>query len=102
MSEHGEESTLEITIEPEHRAGVWANFAQVIRSEHEFTIDFVRIDHATGPNYRGTVVARVAMSPLFVAQILEMLDRSWEEYAKRALPKEIFDDEAEEDHGANG
>jgi Protein of unknown function (DUF3467) len=97
-----EEPTLEITIEPEHQAGVWANFAQVVRSEHEFTIDLVRIDHATGPQYQGTVVARVAMSPLFVTQLIEMLDLSWKEYAKRALPKEIFDDEAEQDNGENG
>ena len=102
MNDADDEATLEITIEPEHQAGVWANFARVILSEHEFTIDLVRIDHATGPQYQGTVVARVAMSPLLVTQLAEMLDLSWKEYAKKALPKEIFDDEPGEDNLENG
>jgi hypothetical protein len=61
----------------------------------------VRIDHATGPQYQETVVARVAMSPLLVTQLAEMLDLSWKEYAKKALPKEIFDDEPGEDNLEN-
>ena len=42
------------------------------------------------------------MSPLFLSQLIEMLDLSWKEYAKRAFPKEIFDDETEQDNGENG
>ena len=102
MSDADDGATLDITIEPRHQAGVWANFAQVNHSEHEFTIDFVRVDHATGPRFQGTVVARVAMSPLFVTQLVEMLDQNWNEYAKKALPKEIFDDEPEQDNRESG
>jgi hypothetical protein len=41
------------------------------------------------------------MSPLLVTQLAEMLDLSWKEYAKKALPKEIFDDEPGEDNLEN-
>ncbi len=36
--------STEIIIEPQQLAGVWANFARVTHSEHEFTLDFVRMD----------------------------------------------------------
>lgn len=45
------------------RAGVWANAADITESLHEITLDFVRMDYATGdPPTRGMVVARVAFS----------------------------------------
>ena len=34
----------EISIYPEQVAGVWANWAHVASSNHEFTLEFVRID----------------------------------------------------------
>lgn len=58
----------EILIDPAQMAGVWANWAQVSHSIHEFTIDFVRLE-STAP--RGIVVARVSVSPLFVTQLIE-------------------------------
>jgi hypothetical protein len=61
----------EIIIEPDKLAGVWANFAQVSHTIHEFTVDFVRMD-PTVPG-RGIVVARVSVSPLFVTQLIEAL-----------------------------
>ena len=42
-------------LQTEQMAGVWANFAAVSHSEHEFTIDFVRMDGtapAAGPRDR--------------------------------------------------
>jgi hypothetical protein len=78
----------EIMLQTEQMAGVWANFAAVSHSEHEFTIDFVRMDATAPPPGRGIVVARVAMSPLFVTQLIDALQKNWSGYAQKALPKE--------------
>jgi hypothetical protein len=78
----------EIILRQEQIGGVWANFAQVSHSEHEFTIDFVRMDSTAPPPGRGIVVARVSMSPLFVTQLIDALQKNWSGYAQKALPKE--------------
>jgi hypothetical protein len=80
----------EIMLQTEQMAGVWANFAAVSHSEHEFTIDFVRMDGTAPPPGRGIVVARVSMSPLFVTQLIDALKQNWAGYAKKALPKEVY------------
>lgn len=87
-----EQAGPEIFMDPSQLAGVWANFAQVSHSEHEFTLDFVRIDYTAQPPGRGIVVARVSVSPLFVTQLIDALTDNWEKYAKKALPREIHDD----------
>ncbi len=89
------ERVLEVQIPPEQQAGVWANFARVNHSEHEFTIDFVRIDFASDPNLTGIVVARVGVSPLFVRQLIQALEDNWGNYAKKAMPKEVYGDDEE-------
>jgi hypothetical protein len=51
MSDEQEEAVPEgpqIFMDPAQMAGVWANFAQVSHSEHEFTLDFVRLDFTGG------------------------------------------------------
>ena len=92
---------------PEHQmAGVWANFARVNHSEHEFTIDFVRIDYASANAEAGTVngivVARVGVSPLFVTQLIGALQDNWQKYARKALPKEVYGDDEGTDRPAEG
>jgi hypothetical protein len=83
-------------------AGVWANFARVSHSEHEFTLDFVRIDYANKPP-NGIVVARVSVSPLFVSQLIDALQSNWNEYARKALPREVYEDgEQAEGGGSEG
>jgi len=85
---------------PEHQAGgVWSNFARVNHSEHEFTIDFVRIDYASlndEGEIQGIVVARVGVSPLFVQQLIDALQENWSKYAKKALPREVYADESDD------
>lgn len=81
-------SGVNIVIEPDKMAGVWANFAAVSHSEHEFTIDFIRMD--TGNPSQGIVVARVAVSPLFITQLVDALQSNWQNYAEKALPKEVY------------
>ncbi len=85
-----EQTTLNVFMDPQQAAGVWANFARVNHSEHEFTIDFVRIDYANAPNLTGVVVARVAVSPLFVTQLIGALQENWDKYARKAMPKEVY------------
>jgi hypothetical protein len=81
---------LSVNFPPEQLGGVWANFARVSHSPHEFTIDFIRIDFATAPELMGVVVARVGLSPLFVTQLIETLKRNWDKYAERSMPREVF------------
>lgn len=89
-----ESHSIEIVLESQHMGGVWANFAQVTHSEHEFTIDFVRMDYSQGnPPRRGIVVARVAVSPLFITQLIDALNINWRRYAEKSMPKEVRGDE---------
>lgn len=39
------------------------------------------------------VVARVSVSPLFITQLIDALNSNWQEYAEKALPKEVTGDE---------
>jgi len=85
--------TPEIYMDPSQMAGVWANWAQVSHSEHEFTIEFVRLE-STAP--RGIVVSRVSVSPLFVTQLIDALNENWQKYAAKALPREVQGSDAGE------
>ena len=73
---------IQITGEHEMRGGIWANFAMVSHSPHEFTIDFVRLDYVTKNPTQGIIVQRVNMSPLFVEQLIGALRENLEKFAK--------------------
>lgn len=62
------------------RGGIWANFAMVSHSPHEFTLDFARLDYNTRP-IQGVIVQRVNMSPLFVKQLIDALVKNLADYA---------------------
>lgn len=70
---------LVVVVPAHHQAGVWANDAIVNTSDHEVTLDLVRVDHSVDPNL-GTVVARVAMSPKLLRQLIDDLTGAWDEY----------------------
>jgi hypothetical protein len=96
MAEEFDENEQDLTeariyLPPEQMGGVWANFARVSHSEHEFTLDFVRLDFAGQP-VTGVVVARVGVSPLFITQLIDALGDNWEKYAEKALPPEARND----------
>jgi hypothetical protein len=105
MSDHVDEPSdepqqqPEIILQPEQMAGVWANWALVSHTEHEFTIDFVRMEGTAPPPGRGIVVARVSVSPLFITQFVDALNSNWQTYAEKALPREVYghDEPAEDD-----
>jgi len=92
----------EIILQPETMAGVWANYAQVSHSEHEFTLDFVRLEYSSHPPGRGIVVARVSVSPLFVTQLIDTLQGNWQKFAAKALPKEVYDAESDQADESDG
>ena len=78
-----------ITVPAEMQAGVWANWARVNEGDHEFTIDFARVDHSVAPNV-GVVVARVGVSPRMLRQLLDRLDEAWSSFADN-LAEELRD-----------
>jgi Protein of unknown function (DUF3467) len=100
-AEREEGQELQIHIDPAQMAGVWANFATVSHSEHEFTLDFVRVDHNSDPP-TGIVVSRVSVSPLFIQQLIDAMQDNWAKYAKKALPKEVYRDELPGDGDDDG
>jgi hypothetical protein len=83
---------LNIHIEPEHMAGVYANFANVSHSEYEFTLTFARVDHEIeGEEVPGVVVARVNVAPRFLREFIDALEDNYEKWrlreSIRALPE---------------
>ncbi|MEL7210507.1 MAG: DUF3467 domain-containing protein [Actinomycetota bacterium] len=69
-----------ITVPADMHAGVWANWAVINDSDHEFTLDFARVDHSVSPNV-GVVVARIGMSPKLLRQLLDRMDEAWARFA---------------------
>ena len=54
---------LNIHLDPENMAGVYANFANISFSDYEFTLTFARIDHEVEEgDIPGVVVSRVNVS----------------------------------------
>jgi len=88
----------EILVPTNQLAGVWANWARVTPGEHEFTLDFVRMDSTAPPPGQGVLVSRVSASPILVLHLMESLEAGWHDYARSALPPDIYGDEsAQED-----
>jgi hypothetical protein len=80
----GQERQLNIHIEPENLAGVYANFANVSFSDYEFTITFARIDHEVEEgDIPGVVVSRVNMSTRFMKELLDAMQDSWSKWSAR-------------------
>ena len=69
---------------------MWANDAVVNSSDHEVTVDLLRVDHSVEPNV-GTVVARVAMSPKLLRRLIDDMTEAWDEYADEVTSRLIGD-----------
>jgi Protein of unknown function (DUF3467) len=75
---------LNIHLDPENMAGVYANFANISFSDYEFTLTFARIDHEVEEgDIPGVVVARVNVSPRFLEELLEAMQDSWSKWSSR-------------------
>jgi len=80
----GQERQLNIHVEPDKLAGVYANFAQVSFSDYEFTLTFARIDHEVEEgDIPGVVVSRVNLSTRFMRELLDAMQDSWSKWSAR-------------------
>jgi len=84
MEDGGSERHLNIHLDPEDMAGVYANFANISFSDYEFTLTFARIDHEVeSGDIPGIVVSRVNVSAQFMRELLEAMNDSWSKWATR-------------------
>ena len=84
MDDESRERQLNIHLDPENLAGVYANFANVSFSDYEFTITFARIDHEVEDgDVPGVVVTRVNLSPRFMRELLDAMKDSWSKWQTR-------------------
>ena len=75
------ERRLNIHLDPEDIAGVYANFANISFSRYEFTLTFARIEHEIEEgDVPGAVVARINASPRFFEELMAALEDSWTKY----------------------
>ena len=84
MEDEHRERQLNIHLDPENLAGVYANFANVSFSDYEFTLTFARIDHEVEEgDVPGVVVTRVNMSPRFMQELMAAMTDSWSKWSTR-------------------
>ena len=84
MEQEPDERQLNLHLDPEHLAGVYANFANVGFSDYEFTITFARIEHEVDEgDVPGAVVARVNMSSRFMRELIDAMNDAWSKWSSR-------------------
>ena len=84
MDEEPQERQLNIHLDPENLAGVYANFANVSFSDYEFTLTFARIDHEVEDgDVPGVVVSLVNMSARFMRELIDAMNDSWSKWSTR-------------------
>ena len=82
MDDESQERQLNIHLDPEQMAGVYANFANVTFSPYEFTLTFARIDHEVEEgDVPGVVVSRVNMSAQFFQELLAAMQDSFSKWS---------------------
>ncbi len=90
MDDESNERHLNIHLDPDQMAGVYANFANVSFSDYEFTITFARIDHEVEDGaVPGVVVSRVNMSTRFTAELIEAMKDSYSKWSSREEIKNL-------------
>ncbi len=84
------ERHLNIHLDPDQMAGVYANFANVSFSDYEFTITFARIDHEVEDGaVPGVVVSRVNMSMKFMTELIDAMQDSYSKWSSREEIKNL-------------
>jgi uncharacterized protein DUF3467 len=82
VDDESQERQLNIHLDPEQMAGVYANFANVTFSPYEFTLTFARIDHEIEEgDVPGVVVSRVNMSTQFFQELLAAMQDSFSKWS---------------------
>ena len=84
MDDDAQERQLNIHLDPEQMAGVYANFANVSFSEYEFTLTFARIDHEVEDgDVPGVAVARVNCSMKFMKELMDAMQDAYSKWEYR-------------------
>ena len=84
MDGEGQERQLNLQVDPEQMAGVYANFVNVSFSDYEFTITFARVEHEVEEgDLNGVVVSRVNASPRLVEDLIESVQDAWSRWSTR-------------------
>jgi Protein of unknown function (DUF3467) len=82
VEEESQERQLNIHVDPERMAGVYANFANISFSPYEFTITFARVDHEVEEGeVPGVVVARVNVSQQFMRELIDAMQDTWSKWS---------------------
>ena len=90
MDGESPERQLNIHLDPELIAGVYANFANVSFSDYEFTITFARVDYEVEEgDVPGAVVARVNMSSRFMRELIDAMNDTWSKWSAREAIKNL-------------
>jgi Protein of unknown function (DUF3467) len=90
VDDESNERHLNIHLDPDQMAGVYANFANVSFSDYEFTITFARIDHEVEDGaVPGVVVSRVNMSAKFTTELIEAMRDSYSKWSSREEIKNL-------------
>jgi len=80
----GPERQLNLQVDPESMAGVYANFVNVSFSDYEFTLTFARVEHEVEEgDLNGVIVSRVNASPRLVQDLLEAVQEAWSRWSTR-------------------
>jgi hypothetical protein len=81
VQDEGDEQRLNLHVDPDALAGVYANFASVGFSEYEFTVTFGYVDlTAEQGELPGVVVSRVNMAAPFMARFVEEVNDAWSKW----------------------
>jgi hypothetical protein len=79
-----QERQLNLQVDPEQMAGVYANFVNVSFSDYEFTLTFARVEHEVEEgDLNGVVVSRVNASPRLVQDLLDAVQEAWSRWSTR-------------------
>ena len=84
MDGDDQERQLNLQVDPEQMAGVYANFVNVSFSDYEFTITFARVEHEVEEgDLNGVVVSRVNASPRLVEDLIASVQEAWSRWSTR-------------------
>ncbi len=84
MEDEAQSRQLNIHLDPDNLAGVYANFANVSFSDYEFTVTFARVDHEVeDEEIPGVVVSRVNLSHRCMREMIEALEDNYGKWQTR-------------------
>ena len=98
MDDEGQQRQLNIHMDPDVMAGVYANFANIGFSNYEFTLTFARVDHEVEEgDVPGVVVARVNLSTRFMHELLAAMNDAYSKWTSREGIRNLPETTAGED-----